>query len=731
MCLSFSVAANAATPTISNVTGTVSTGQILTIKGASMVQESIASVAGGTYGFEGSGPSSDGWCSDGVCHQTAYDSSIVLSGSKDLVMSAKGATSTGSSSNYNGIMYPKQNAYFRGYFLYHNTGDGTWPTANMKLFDFQGSPYGVLYLQPEGNGGAAPTKLHITALQNGAQNYSVGVNFPTAVAFDKWYCIEAYLNTPTSGSNSGTFSVWIDGVQVQNNIPVDGNVLQFFSYGWITLWSTGSGFGIDTHLDNLTFASTRIYPSTTVEISNSATYGSGTRVYQNPVSVGQTPAISDSSITVSANLTGLGSGPYYLWVTNNGQSRSTAYNLSGGGSTGTVDTTPPTVAISSPAAGTVSKTVSITAQATDNVGVIGVQYMIDGANVGTQVSVAPFTSSWDTSLYQDGTHILTAIARDAAGNSTTSAPVSVTVSNATAAAALPVTAATLFEETFADTNFSQRGWYDNTAMALSTTEHMPGSISSAALTFTAGGNGPTSGGSMRKLFTETDSIYVSYWQKYSSNWIDQAGGVGHHEIYLLTNQDGAYSNLAFTHLTGYLESWGTAGQAVSGTPHVTFQDGANIDQTKISIDLTKTTESRSANGCNGLLDSYFTTTCYNSGTGTYWNGKYLSGTSAVFTLGQWHHVEAYIKLNSIVNGKGVTDGTVTYWLDGQQIISNTNVLMRTGQYPNMKFNQIVIAPWLGNGSPGNQSFWLDDLLVATSKPGSITSPSPPTNLRVK
>src|SRR4029077_4627143 len=41
----------------------------------------------------------------------------------------------------------------------------------------------------------------------------------------------------------------------------------------------------------------------------------------------------------------------------------------------------------------------------------------------------PYAISWSTTSVTNGSHVLTAIARDAAGNKTTSAPVSVTVSN--------------------------------------------------------------------------------------------------------------------------------------------------------------------------------------------------------------------------------------------------------------------------------------------------------------
>ena len=99
----------------------------------------------------------------------------------------------------------------------------------------------------------------------------------------------------------------------------------------------------------------------------------------------------------------------------------------GGG--GTADTTAPTVAISAPAASaTVSGSVTVSADATDNVGVAGVQFALDGNNLGAEDTSAPYSISWTTTATTNGTHQLTATARDAAGH-TASATRSVTVSN--------------------------------------------------------------------------------------------------------------------------------------------------------------------------------------------------------------------------------------------------------------------------------------------------------------
>jgi O-glycosyl hydrolase/predicted secreted protein len=101
------------------------------------------------------------------------------------------------------------------------------------------------------------------------------------------------------------------------------------------------------------------------------------------------------------------------------------------GSGGGADTTPPTIAISSPSNGaTVSGAATLSATASDNVGVAGVQFRVDGVDVGAEDGVSPYSVSWNSVGTSAGNHSITARARDAAGNTTTSAVVTVTVSNA-------------------------------------------------------------------------------------------------------------------------------------------------------------------------------------------------------------------------------------------------------------------------------------------------------------
>jgi fibronectin type 3 domain-containing protein len=99
----------------------------------------------------------------------------------------------------------------------------------------------------------------------------------------------------------------------------------------------------------------------------------------------------------------------------------------------TGDTTAPTVSLTAPTGGaSVSGSVSLTATASDNVGVVGVQFKVDGTAVGSEDTSSPYSVTWSSAAVANGSHSITATARDAAGNTKTSTAVSVTVSNAAA-----------------------------------------------------------------------------------------------------------------------------------------------------------------------------------------------------------------------------------------------------------------------------------------------------------
>jgi hypothetical protein len=103
-----------------------------------------------------------------------------------------------------------------------------------------------------------------------------------------------------------------------------------------------------------------------------------------------------------------------------------------------VDNAAPIVALSSPAHGlTVSNTVGVTATASDNVGVVGVKFFINGNELFDDTS-SPYSYSWDTLWVSNGSHQVYAQARDAVGNIGWSATNTITVANPLAALPEPI-----------------------------------------------------------------------------------------------------------------------------------------------------------------------------------------------------------------------------------------------------------------------------------------------------
>lgn len=150
----------------------------------------------------------------------------------------------------------------------------------------------------------------------------------------------------------------------------------------------------------------------------------GYGLYRNGQSVGSTT----STVSTFSNLT-CGT-TYTLGVDAYDASGNRSAQATLGVTTSACDTTAPTVSITAPAdQATISGTQTVSATATDDTAVAGVQFKLDGTNLGNEVTSAPYNLTWTTSQVPNGIHTLTAVARDASGNTATSPTVTVTVSN--------------------------------------------------------------------------------------------------------------------------------------------------------------------------------------------------------------------------------------------------------------------------------------------------------------
>ena len=106
----------------------------------------------------------------------------------------------------------------------------------------------------------------------------------------------------------------------------------------------------------------------------------------------------------------------------------------------TIDGGAPSVSVTSPQSGAVlTGTVTLQADASDDVSVDHVDFLVDGQVVGTD-STSPYSVAWDTSTVGNGAHSITARAVDGGNNATTSAAVPVTVGSGPGDTTPPTTA---------------------------------------------------------------------------------------------------------------------------------------------------------------------------------------------------------------------------------------------------------------------------------------------------
>ena len=191
----------------------------------------------------------------------------------------------------------------------------------------------------------------------------------------------------------------------------------------------------DTTAPSISAISSSSITQTSATINWTTNEASNSQVEYGPTtSYGSNTTLDTTDVTAhSVNISGLTANTTYQYRV---KSRDAANNLatSANGTFTTQapagDTTAPTVTMSAPAANaTVSGTVAVSATASDNVAVVGVQFYLDGNVLGSEDTAAPYSVNWNTTLIANGTHRVRAIARDAAGNTRTTADTTVTVNN--------------------------------------------------------------------------------------------------------------------------------------------------------------------------------------------------------------------------------------------------------------------------------------------------------------
>lgn len=272
-------------------------------------------------------------------------------------------------------------------------------------------------------------------------------------------------------------------------------------------------------------------------------------------------------------------------------------------------------------------------------------------------------------------------------------------------------------ETFKDTDFASRGWYEVADHAIINSDNSaPGTGNVLQCRFQVGDQVCAEGYPVRIEFPETESVYLSYWIRYSDNWEGSGRPYHPHEFHFTTNADEKWVGPANSHLTMYIEQ-------INRTPLIAMQDSRNVDESCILLndgtfegcngdfESYEFTEDRSVASCNGIDGLYDTSDCFVNG--SYWySARRWHAPEPVFTTGKWHFVEALLVMNEVENGVGRVNGSIRYWLNGELLISSDEILFRTGKHSEMAFRYFIFAPYIGDGSPVDQSMWVSDITVA-------------------
>lgn len=241
----------------------------------------------------------------------------------------------------------------------------------------------------------------------------------------------------------------------------------------------------------------------------------------------------------------------------------------------------------------------------------------------------------------------------------------------------------LFRESFDDPQLLKRGWYDGERFTISDNRPYAGQ-GCIEYAWTAGATKPASSSGVRHLFEPTGTVSLRCYIKLSRDWGWTRRSYHPHLMHFMTTENEKFAGPAASHLTVYIEPW-------NGKLRLATQDIQNKDKP------------------HGLTQGALK--------GGY-NGQFYDSQEELFTDDKWHCVEALFQLNSLdLNGaKSNPDGIVRGWFDGKLVIERTNIIFRSADFPNMKFNQFLLTPYFGPGLlPHAQTLWLDELAVGTAR----------------
>jgi hypothetical protein len=247
-------------------------------------------------------------------------------------------------------------------------------------------------------------------------------------------------------------------------------------------------------------------------------------------------------------------------------------------------------------------------------------------------------------------------------------------------------AGVLFREGFDDPRLPERGWYDGTKFAISDVRPQAGK-GCIEYGWKAGGTVPATSGGIRRLFEPMETVYLRCYIRLSEGWGWTGRGYHPHLMHFMTTENGKFHGPAASHLTVYIEPW-------NGKLRLAAQDIQNKDTP------------------HGLTQGPLR--------GGY-NGTMYDSKEVLFDDAEWHCVEALFRLSGLdlAADRPKADGVVRGWFDGELVIDRNDVVLRSTDFPEMKFNQYLLTPYFGPGLlPHAQTLWVDELMVGRKRPAA-------------
>jgi hypothetical protein len=247
----------------------------------------------------------------------------------------------------------------------------------------------------------------------------------------------------------------------------------------------------------------------------------------------------------------------------------------------------------------------------------------------------------------------------------------------------------LFTENFENPRLLERGWYDGVKFTIADSRPFAGK-GCIEYTWRTGGTTPANSSGIRRLFEPTDTVALRCYIRLSKGWEWTGRNYHPHLMHFMTTENAKFHGPAASHLTVYIEP-------CNGKLRLAAQDIQNKD------------------AAHGLTQGPLR--------GGY-NGTFYDSKEILFDDDGWHCVEAMFQLNTLdlKADKPNADGIVRGWFDGKLVIDRTNAVLRSTDFPKMKFNQFLLTPYFGPGLlPHEQTLWIDELAVGTNRLGPIAA----------